>query len=170
MIAQVVDGVADGAVIHQPAAEITSGWTPYSAVSRCGLEGVVYVKAGLFAAAAECIECAVAEEKTRCGKYGSVNRYNEGCRCADCRRANKTYKQRKYRERRTPPRICPICEGLKSPEATMCMGCRRERAACAHGSDSLYARGCRCDLCIHAHAEYQRKYRARQKAQLRQAA
>lgn len=164
IVVPLIDGVAQRDLAHLPATPIGDS-IPYRAAAKCGANGVVYAKGGLFTDIRECPECQVAaRSEAGCGFYASVNRYNEGCRCGDCKRVLRKYRKERYLLRVSVNRVCPVCGGRKAEQSVMCRPCKIEKQASEHGTNSKYARGCRCDLCCNAHREYQRHYRQRRKS------
>ncbi len=74
-------------------------------------------------------------------EHGTRARYRAGCRCEDCRRANREYNREWHRER-----------SLK-------LG--KKRRVAKHGTESKYMAGCRCRPCIDGRnrARNERSYR-----------
>jgi Zn ribbon nucleic-acid-binding protein len=72
--------------------------------------------------------------------HGTRARYTLGCKCDDCKRANRDY-QRAYRNGARQGRTTPTTA--------------KERP---HGTRSRYVVGCRCDPCQEANRAYQREY------------
>ena len=73
---------------------------------------------------------------------GTVAAYKRGCRCDDCRRANREH-------------VADVRAGR---------GRRGRRVAAQHGSRSKYTAGCRCDACRAAERAYQRERHERRRA------
>ena len=161
VIVAIVDGVADATVAHLPGRKLGPDESPYRLVAACGQAGVVYARAGAFANIEICSLCE--RRLAGCGRYASLDSYNDGCRCRDCKLAMARYRRLLYvRNIRSAHRVCR-CGGVKAPSAKMCRRCYTEtKAAC--GTNSMYARGCRCDDCRAAHQVYMRAWHQRRKA------
>lgn len=92
-------------------------------------------------------------------EHGTVNGYNNrGCRCDDCRAAWIPYVREQHAG------TCERCGGRTTSkyENTYCQSCfaaTRKRAE--HGTESRYARGCRCDECRSAATSARRQRRER---------
>lgn len=70
-------------------------------------------------------------------QHGSRGRYAEGCRCLECKDANRRY-MNEYRSRKRGGK--PV----------------RKYGKLTHGTRSFYVHGCRCPECTRANADYQR--------------
>ena len=57
-----------------------------------------------------------------------------------------------------------VWKSATSAPTQICRPCRKARAETAHGSDSRYRSGCRCNQCKAAVAERQRAYQAQRRA------
>lgn len=158
IVVPIIDGIADTRVVHLPWRDVDVDESPYEMRAACGVRGVVYARGPIFSRSSECGFCV--KMAAGCGRYASLDRYNDGCRCDDCKTLNARYRRALYRQQtRRKGRTCG-CGGLKSPSAKTCMGCyMKNRAGC--GTTSMYARGCRCDLCREAHRVYMREYMRR---------
>lgn len=78
--------------------------------------------------------------------HGTVQRYTQGCRCADCKRAVQTAKARSKRER-------------------MAEGATRS-GTLPHGTVNGYVNyNCRCERCTKAVADYRRARRTAEAAE-----
>lgn len=139
------------------------GFAPDVWTSVCGRVGIVYAHGGEFADVPICERCTASPP---CGRYASVTRYNDGCRCLDCRRVASRYR-REYRAARKS--LC-ACGGRKTVSAKRCRRCRDEAARSVCGTNGRYARGCRCESCTQAHSAYQREYMRRWRAEKRKEA
>lgn len=72
--------------------------------------------------------------------HGTRARYTGGCRCGECRAANRAY--------------------ITARRRAAGIGPRRTGPQTGHGTETRYARwGCRCDACRAAHTAYQRALR-----------
>lgn len=75
--------------------------------------------------------------------HGEPNTYKRGCRCRECREANRVYQAAASKRRSADPTLA-------------------DRAG--HGSSSTYSNyACRCDACREAHTDAMRQRRARLK-------
>lgn len=75
--------------------------------------------------------------------HGTRSRYNHGCRCGECREANRVYVEARRRAAGMKPMV-------RSPEHSV----------------AGYARGCRCEVCKEATSVYQAQLRGRQRRKL----
>ena len=101
-----------------------------------------------------CRECHIKKtieergQKPARGTHGTLSAYPR-CgppKCNECRRAKREWFREWRKKKGVKPRISPD-----------------------HGSDAMYQRGCKCDLCRRGHAEYQRegdRRRARQRKKI----
>ena len=91
-------------------------------------------------------------------RHGTSNAYtNLGCRCDACREAKTEYvRSRQIGAYRRRP--CPVCWKPMTYGARMCDTCLRSWTP-AHGTESCYRRGCRCDECRAAAASARRRRR-----------
>lgn len=128
----------------------------------------------------------VLKQRAHVTQHGTRNEYgNYGCRCAECRAAAAEYQKQRNRT------FCTGC-GAKiwkrgnKPVTGLCTRCvGLSRRIDEHGTDGMYRRGCRCDLCRRHQAEmraanrranrereraYNRQYKARVRAAARMAA
>lgn len=101
-----------------------------------------------------CPTCQVVHDKRFVVPHGHYSRYtNHGCRCLKCTNALRLYRQ-KYRQARSVAdgRICS-CGDPRCP--------RRSVRPIKHGISAYDNHRCRCEICVTAMREYQRKRRQR---------
>lgn len=72
--------------------------------------------------------------------HGTRSTYAAGCRCRECKKANRLYQQ-DYRR------------GVRQGRPRRTYESERK-----HGTRSKYVTGCRCDPCVEANRAYQRSY------------
>ena len=77
--------------------------------------------------------------KRRRAEHGNRSRYVDGCRCAECREANRLY----HESRRRKAGVKPLQVGPQT----------------GHGTVARYGRGCRCERCCAANTERHRRWR-----------
>lgn len=98
------------------------------------------------------------------GAHGTAKRYENGCRCDECRE----YTAKRYRQRdRVPCSKCgkPTGYMANSKVVTKTPKCREcTRKHIPHGEVLGYTKGCRCDLCREAWRLNYRAYWRRRKA------
>lgn len=82
-------------------------------------------------------------------EHGTISRYNSGCRCDECRRANREYGREYYRKRKQADREADLAKRRACREMYPCRS--------PHGTRSRYNSGCRCDECRRANREYERR-------------
>lgn len=157
------NGQAQTGIVHLPQPFFDNIPDPYEWAARCGGTGIVYARRGVFENAEICRDCAGAPPDVSCGPDASRARYVEGCRCVDCRRANRDWQRRYMAENGDP---CPDCGGVKSYYAVRCQPCAAlaRTKAVAHGTNAGYARSCRCSLCVEAHSLRMAEWRRRRAA------
>lgn len=106
------------------------------------------------------------EQRDQIPRHGTKTAYAGGCRCPECREGN-AKRARAFRASKRAewgvPRPCRKCGRDFEPKKRNQAYCSRECQQThirpdAHGTDSNYGRGCRCEKCTQAHTAIHRKY------------
>ena len=177
-ILEIRDGMATGP-LHQPVKTHLGGKfnpaePPLTWGALCGVRGYVYQRASLVALghASECMACRVAaipKKKRSIYNPGPSQRgvprgmplYTDEERIEARRLAWRSYGRRRKHPGGRVGGVCQDCGGRTSrAHYTRCRDCRIAANRAQHGTRSLYAKGCRCDLCREAQMAYQRDRRA----------